>query len=273
MSTKQKQKPVATVGEALRGTFEDLQQLFNSYTHRVVCKCEAMTPIVGGVSATESGIRNFIKHQLGLEDPDEIDKAYQRICKEELGQRDLDTPGGELKEQLTYGINVIRRTSVGPWLGNWMIHANIKLAMSQLGVFQIKRGSKGNVAEGGVVRPHGISKLDNRPECVYLIGPDDKPAETYFDEFKGRVANAQGSKSIVHHSECAPPGTRFEYEFRFLGTKLSTDDVIQALSLAMNVGLGSTKALGSGKFRILDYELHLPERDVFKERRSSAKAR
>lgn len=236
-------------------TCDDLEKRYSEMTARVVCSCEAVTPLVGGQTATEPGLRAFIKHHLKIEDAAEAQKAYERILREEIGQRDLTPETGELKEQLTYGINVIRRTAIGAFLGNHMIHANIKTAMSRVGIFMDVRGTKGNVAEAGVVRPFGISKLDDRMECVYLIGPDGQPAQTYFDEFKGRVSSPKGSMSVMHHSECVPAGTRFEYEFAFLRGKLNDSDVIDALAMSMIAGIGSVKSLGFGKFKILSAEI------------------
>lgn len=235
----------------MRFTYEDLEKRYSEMTASVTCLCQAVTPFVGGVTASPAGVQAFIRHHLHIEDPAEAQKAYDRICKEEIGQRDIAPETGELKEQLTYGINVIRRTERGPYLGNWMIHANIKTAMSRLHMFSEMKGTKGNVAEGGIVTPSGISRMDDRPDCVYLMEAEGKPVQTYFEEFKGRVSSPKGSVSVIHHSECVPPGTLFEYEFRFLRGKLTDNDIQDCMALSMIVGIGSVKSLGNGKFRIL----------------------
>lgn len=239
----------------MRLTFEDFEKRYAEMTARVIVKCEAVTPIVGGVTASETGVRAFIKHHLGITDEVEAQSAYERILKEELGERDIAPDTGELKEQLTYGINVIRRTAIGPYLGNWMIHANIKTAMSRLKMFSEMKGTKGDVTEGGMVKPYGDSKRDERPDCVYLVAADGTPATTYFDEFKGRVASPKGSVSVIHHSECVPAGTQFDYEFSFLRGKLKDQDLVDTLALSMIVGFGSVKSLGNGKVRILEAEV------------------
>ena len=141
-----------------------------------------------------------------------------------------------------------------------MIHANLKQSASRLGIFVDVRGSKGNFAEAGRVLPIGISKLSESPSEIYLIAPDGGPAQTEWSEFKGRVSSPQGNKSIVHHTECAPPGTRFEFEFRFIRGPLKDGDIQDFLALAMIVGLGSVKSLGCGKWRILEAEILEPER-------------
>ncbi len=242
----------------MRYTYDQLQARYEEMTSKAVCLCDVSTPLVGGQSATEQALRDFIKYHLKIEDPKEAEATYQRIMKEEMGEREKDIGTGELAEKITYGINIIRRTNIGPYLGNWMIQACIKVAMSQLGMFVDMKGTKGKVSECGLVRPHGISKLDDRIDCVYLIEPQGNngiPATTYYDEFKGKVTGPSGSKSIMHHSEAVPPGTMFEFEFRYIQGKLREQDMIDALALAMTVGLGSTRSLGNGKWRILEVSI------------------
>ncbi len=239
----------------MRFTYEDLSQRYSQMTTRVLVNCEALTPLVGGLTASDSGIRAFIQHHLMITDPAEAEKTFLRIKAEELGEKPVPSETGELQEQLTYGINMIRHTELGPYLGNWMIHANLKTAMSRVDIFATLRGSKGNVTEGGIVYPTGISKRDDRPDCVYLMAPDGSPATTYFDEFKGRVQSPRGSVSVMHHSECVPAGTLFSYEFKFLRGKMTDNDIRDFLAISMIVGIGSVKSLGNGKFRILDADI------------------
>ncbi len=243
----------------MRFTYEDLANRYSDMTASVICECEAVTPLVGGMSASDNGIRAFVKHHLAIEDEAEAEKTFQRIKVEELGNKPVPTETGELQEQLTYGINVIRRTSIGPYLANHMIHANLKTAASRLGMFSEMKGSKGNMAEGGVVYPFGSSKRDDRPDCVYLVDAQGEPATTYFDEFKGRVQSPKGSVSVIHHSECVPSGTRFSYEFKFIMGKFKESDIKDFLALSMIVGIGSVKSLGNGKFRILSAEVVEPK--------------
>lgn len=243
----------------MRFTYEDLAARYSDMTASVICHCEAVTPLVGGVTASDSGIRAFIAHHLGITDEAEAEKTFQRIKAEELGEKPVPSETGELQEQLTYGINVIRRTAIGPYLGNWMIHANLKTAASRLGMFAEMRGSKGNMAEGGIVYPYGQSKRDDRPDCIYLVDAHGEPATTYFDEFKGRVQSPRGSTSIIHHSECVPAGTQFSYEFKFIMGKFKEADIKDFLSLSMIVGIGSVKSLGHGKFRILTADIVEPK--------------
>jgi hypothetical protein len=252
----------------MRFTYEDLEKRYSEMTASVICSCEAVTPLVGGITAGEPGVRAFIQHQLGITDPEEAQKTFERIMSEEMGERPVPSETGELQERLSYGINVIRRTNLGPYLANHMIHANLKTAMSRLGMFSEMKGTKGNVAEGGVVYPYGISKRDHRPDCVYLMAQDGMPASSYYEEFKGRVQSPRGSTSIIHHSECVPAGTRFEYEFKFIKGKLKESDIKDLLALSMIVGIGSVKSLGNGKFRILHAEIVEPQ----SERKKTEKA-
>lgn len=256
----------------MRFTYEDLAQRYADMTSSVICECEAVTPLVGGLTASDAGVRAFIKHHLGITDEVEAEKTFQRIKSEEMGEKPIPSESGELKEQLTYGINVIRRTELGPFLGNWMIHANLKTAASRLGIFSDMKGSKGNMAEGGIVMPAGISKRDDRPECIYLMAKDGTAATTYFDEFKGRVSSPKGSVSVIHHSECVPSGTLFSFEFKFLRGKMKDNDIRDFLALSMIVGIGSVKSLGNGKFRILSADVREPQEERTKPKKDSVEA-
>lgn len=243
----------------MKFTFDELNHRYEEITSKIICKCEAATLIAGGLSAKEDGLRGFVTHHLGLAG-DEAEQAVKRIMAEEIGEKPIPEAEGELVEKLTYGVNVIRRTPIGPYLGNWMIHACLKQSASRLGIFVDVRGSKGNFAEAGRVLPVGVSKLSDSPAEVYLVAPDGSPARTVWEEFKGRISSPQGNKSIVHHTECAPPGTRFDFEFRFIRGPLKDGDIQDFLALAMIVGLGSVKSLGCGKWRILEAEIVEPER-------------
>ncbi len=235
-----------------------LQQRYRDLTARVTAECSLSTELVGGIPGDEDGVRLFVTHHL-KKTGEEAEEAVKRILKEEIGERDVPYDAGtelpapaELKEKLSYGINVIRRDSNGPFLMAHMVKACIKAAASRLGLFASKRGSKGDVAEMGQVITMGISLLDvHRPHNIYLRNPEGTgPAVTTFQRFRGRVQSPQGSKSIVNDAETAAIGSRFEFEFRYLPTKLNKDDVVKIFSSAMVVGLGSAKAFERGKFDI-----------------------
>lgn len=235
---------------------EELENRYEKMTSSLVCSCSFATQLAGGQPASPEGVRAFVSHHLKLTST-EADEAVARILAEEIGAKPVPAPEGELDERLTYGINVIRRTEHGPFLGNWMVHACLKQAASRLKIFQEFRGSKGNFAEAGRVSAVGDSLVEpDRPDRIYLIAPDGGPAPTHFEEFKGRVQSPRGSVSVVHHSEVAPPRTRFEFEFRFLNGDLKDDDIKDFLALSMIVGLGSVKSLGCGKFLIESAEIN-----------------
>lgn len=247
-------------------TYDDLERRYQEMTARVVAQIVLKTPLVGGQPASENGVRMFVLNHLGLEG-EEAESAVTRILKEEIGEHSVDYEGGELKESLTYGISVIRRDAIGPWLGSWMPKACLKVAATSIRVFSDKLGSKRDVAELGRIEAHGISRLcPEHSERIYLIGPDDRPARTYFERFSGRVATPKGSKSIQHDSEVAPEGTRAEFEFRFGADRLTEDDVIDMFSCAMTIGLGSVKAEDRGKFKITKLDYFAPDRKMRREK-------
>lgn len=236
-------------------TFDELQTAYADKTTSVICKCEFQTSLAGGQPASPDGVEQYVKHHLGLEGA-EAEQAISRILQEEIGERPVPSENGELEERISYGINIIRRTKFGPYLGNWMIQACAKQAASRLGIFSEKRGTKGDLSEGGMVSAHGISLIEpDHSDRIYLSGPDGNPAVTSFQKFQGRVQTPRGSKSVVHDTEIAPPGTRFEFRFQFLGKRLNNDDIKDFLALAMVVGLGSCKSLGCGRFRIIEADI------------------
>jgi hypothetical protein len=232
-------------------SLDQLKGRYQRITASCIAECTLATECVGGVNADENGVRAFVTHHLGLVGS-EAESAVARIVSEELGERDAPSETGELKEKLSYGINMIRRDQHGPWLGSWMVKACLKAAASRLGLYAQKKGTKGDMAEMGQAQGYGISLLDpEAPYKIYLIDKNsDTPATTRFSEFKGRVSSPQGSKSIVNHNECVPEGSRFSFEYRFYDGKLTEDDVADIFASAMVIGLGSAKAFDRGKFSI-----------------------
>ncbi len=242
-----------------------LEQLQNRYTDMTAvlrCECIFATDIVGGLSASEEGIRAFVKHHLKIEDPEEAEKAVRRILKEEVGERDITPELGEIEEKQVYGVNVIRRRKHGPYLKDHMIKAGLKNAATRINLFKDNWGVKGGIAEAGRAMAIGVSLVEpDHPERIYLRDESgDGPAKTYFKEFSGNVSTGpKGKVSIIHHSECAIPGTRFAYELRFRPEKMTEDDLADLLAMSMVVGLGSVRSMENGKFRIVNCEIDIPK--------------
>jgi len=241
-------------------TATDLRGAYEEMSGSLHCECRLTTELVGGQPAGQEGVRRFVEHHLHIADPDQQQEAIDRILHTEMGQREITPEGGELKESESYGVNVIRSSEKGPWLGNWMIKANIKAAASRTGLFQSKRGTKGNFSEGGEAIAVGLSLLElEQPGHIYLIdAQSEHGAKTYFSRFQGKVSTPQGSNSIQHDSECVAPGTRFEFTFRFLPKSVTEEDLVKVMSLAQVIGLGSVKALERGRFTIDKMEVNLP---------------
>jgi hypothetical protein len=159
-----------------------------------------------------------------------------------------------LTEKRVYGVNCFRRTKIGPYLGDWMLKACSKQAASRLGIFTDMRGSKGDFSEAGRFSAWGVSLKDKaNPRQIYLKLSGD----TYFQEFMGRVSSPRGSVSIIHHSECVPSGSKFDFEWHFLSGKLKEADIADVLSMMMICGLGSVRSLEQGKFAIDNAEIRL----------------
>jgi len=233
--------------------FQDLRSIYDSMTSSIRCDCVVSTKLVGGLPADRKALTAFAEHHLKITDPIEREAAVNRILREEIGEKDVTPETGEIKEKTVYGVNVVRHDEHGrPFLGNWMVKACLKQAASRVGLFTETRGTKGNMSEAGSVSAIGQSLLDpEHPEIIYLINKDGSgPAKTYFEEFMGRVQSPQGPVSIIHHSECVEPGSRFSFEFQFLRGGLDEDAIEKTAAMAMICGLGSIRSLECGKFRI-----------------------
>lgn len=231
---------------------ESLNDVYEEMTGAVVCHCRFVTQLVGGQPAGDDDLRAFIAHHMRLEGP-AADNAFERIKAFEIGERDTTPDDGELKEEEVYAVKVLRRTSLGPWLGDWMVKAMTKAAASRTNLFIKHHGLKGDVAEGGRVRAIGMSLQEpGAPERIYIRNPGNTgyPPSRYV-KFMGRVGTPQGSRSIVHHSEIVDPGAEFEFELRFLPTRINLGELKQLVALMGNIGLGSVKAMECGKFEIL----------------------
>ena len=253
--------------------FEELEKRYEQFTASVHCQCVFVTELVGGLPADREGLRQFALHHLKITNKQELEKAVDRMLAEEIGEREATPEGGEIQERISYAVNQLRRTAKGPYLGHWMVQACLKQAASRLHIFEQFRGTKGNLAEGGRVEAAGISLLDrDHPELIYLRNPKGNgSAETYFFKFHGSPNSPKGRVSIVHDSECAAPGTQFEFDYRFLLGELQPEDLKDILALAMIVGLGSCKALGRGKFRIEQCEISLPDRAIKRRKEKKEK--
>lgn len=239
-------------------TFElsKLNEKYNEITRRARAYCVSTREIVGGMSADKAGIEAFVEHQMHIAPgSSEFTDAVKRILSDELGEHDTTRETGELDEKLTYGICVLRRSEIGPWLGDWMIHACLKAAASRVGLLTSKRGSKGAITEMGRVLAIGSSLDPEHPERVYLVDQGGNPVKTSWKKLKGRVQSPTGSRSIVSDRECAPVGTCFSFEFSWYNDKITDDDMLKVFSAAMNIGIGSGKSFDLGKFNVEKLEI------------------
>ena len=232
-------------------SFQELRHVYEGLTACATAQCTFTTPLVGGISPDEKGVDDFVKYQLRLEGK-EAEQAAKRVASQELAYNSNNDPKvaeGELEETLTYGVRVIRKDERGPWLGNWMIHACLKVAASRVQLFTKNRGSKGDFIELGEVTSTLFSEGDEF-QRVYLTNGNGHPATTEFRQFKGRVNLPSGSTSIVEDREIILPGARFAFAFRYKPTKIKNEEIVKVFAASMVIGLGSSKSFGNGKFRV-----------------------
>jgi len=102
-------------------TYEDLTARYEELTAFVRCECVMATELVGGQPADEGGVRQFVTHHLKLTG-DEAEKAVHRIMHEEV--ESVRPPEGEIPEGRIYGLRAVRRTELGPYIGDWMVGRN-----------------------------------------------------------------------------------------------------------------------------------------------------
>jgi hypothetical protein len=235
--------------------YEELQTAYEDRTSAIRVEAIFSTEMVGGQPAGQEGVEQYVKHHLHLEG-DEAAKAVKRILHEEI--ENVAPEEGELPEGKLYGLRALRRTASGPYIGDWMIKANLKNSASRLDIFKSLKGTKGNFAEAGRCRAWSYSLVEpQNPHLIFLRNSTDAPAHCFHKEFMGRVQTPSGPVSIVHQAECIEAGSRFAYEFRFPKGKLKEDDMRDVLAMSMIVGLGSARSLERGKFRIEKAEIEL----------------
>lgn len=220
-------------------------------------KLRFISEYVGGQPASEDGVRAFAEHHLHLTGQS-LDDAVKRILGEEVQQKSGGTD--EVDEKESYGLNVIRRTADGhAYVGTWQVRAMLKAAASRLGIFAKKVGSKGDMSEGMIVAPDGDSELGTHQQIV-LVKDGAPLAERTYRKFMGSVGTAKGRMSIVHDSEVAPVGSEISVRVEWPSAKISADDMATIWALGQRVGLGSVKALESGRFEIVSMEIIEPEK-------------
>jgi len=237
----------------------DIDRVYNDMTAKVRVRLRFISPYCGGQPAADDGIAAFITYQMKLEPGTKAwDGAFARIKKEEIGEFDVTTEGGERDEVSTYGINIVRRDATGPYLCVHQIKACLKQAASRAELFVKKRGSKGDLAEVSRVRPYGKSSRGHT-QRVYFLDEDGDPinadSEREFDKIHGRVSTPKGQKSIVVDTEFLPEGTQAEFTFQLPLVKLTGDDILKILAYAQECGLGSARSMERGKFIVDEAEI------------------
>jgi len=220
----------------------------------VTAQCELVRELVGGLPAGREGVELFVKHHLHLEGK-AAEEAVNRILEEEMVEKDVTPEEGEVKEKESYGVSVIRSDEHGPFIGDWMVKANLKVAASRIGLFKEKRGTKGDFAEFARVQAVGNS-LNGKPWAIHLYDKNGKPAKTKFETLRGRVHTPQGPKSIVHDCQIVEAGAMFSFEFRIpKDSKAKEGDLVKTFAVAQQVGVGSARSLERGKYKILELQI------------------
>jgi hypothetical protein len=232
----------------------DLEEAYSGLTIVVKADCEFVRELVGGLPAGRDGVELFVKYHLKLEGS-AAEEAVNRILDEEVGEKDVTPEEGEVKEKESYGVSIIRSDKVGPFIGDWMVKANLKVAASRIGLFKTKHGTKGDFAEFARVRAIGNS-LNGKPWAIHLHDKEGKSVATKFETLRGRVQTPAGPKSIVHDCQIVEPGALFSFEWRIpKDSKATEEDIVKTFAVAQQVGLGSARSLERGKYKILKLDI------------------
>ena len=236
---------------------QELDAMLAEHRQSMTIKARFLRPLAGGQPASDDGLRAFIKHHLGIApDAPEFEAAFQRIRKEEIGERSTTPETGEVQTEEVYAVNVIRKSEHGSFLLEHQLKALIKQAASRLGLFQVKGkvGAKGDIAELGTITATGESlQNQDRPWEIYLR-KNGAAAATHFVPISGSVGTPQGKKSIQHHTEVAEEGAEFSFQIAWPKKRLTMDDMKLILAAATQIGVGSCLSLGYGRFEVVDLQ-------------------
>ena len=187
----------------------------------------------------------------------EFNSCLERIKTAEAGIN-TTPPEGEVEEESSYSVSIIRRHNDWRWIAEHQIKALLKQAASRVGIFVAKKGSKGDIAEMTAIKASGASVCD--PEAWWKIGlydlseAEEKPATSEFICTKGQVSGASGKRSIVTYAECVRNGY-LSFDICWPPNKIKEKEMITILAAASQIGLGSELSLGNGKFEIVSAEI------------------
>jgi len=252
-----------------RYTQADLDQLLGRIRSKAIFVIRFLLPLLGTQPATDRGLESYIQYHLGI-DPQrgtddkptnpEFIATVNRIKTEEIGERDVTPEGGEVEEKKVYGINVVRKSALGPFLLAHMVKAALKQSASRAGFFEKKKGSKGDMAETGEVFAEGASLLNKaRPWEIYLC-KNGGPAKTYFETERGSVNTPQGKKSIQYEAEHVEEGAEASFSFHWPARKLTEADMATVAAVATAAALGGARSLSHGKYEMVSLTIESPEK-------------
>lgn len=248
---------------------KSLSDVYNNLTSSIRVEARFTTRFFGGLPASDEGLRGFIRYQMGIKDPEEIEKQVARIRLEESGVS-VTPELGEIPEERVYGVTSLLRDEQGRvYIASRQLKANLEQCATRLGIFAKHKGQgiKGNFAEGGSVRGWGASLDAARPDHIYVVSP-----KTGFQNLMGSISTPMGKKSIIRTAEYIESGATFSYEFRFLPvTKLEESEIVNILALSQVVGLGAARGLEYGKMEITGYDVSLRVANIAAKEKTAKK--
>ena len=165
----------------------------------------------------------------------------------------------DLDEELEKRTVGFKKDETGIYIGAYQIEAMLSQSASLLEITVKKRGSKQTIREGMVVK--GMNEKNEYTGAkVYLMPYKTEPdgLETH----AGNVTTAQGNRSILKKLEYVENATaRFNMIFlkNRIGddgrsSKILVDDVKKSLRHGQELGLGSHRRYGGGRFKVLNFK-------------------
>jgi len=126
--------------------------------------------------------------------------------------------------------------------------SHMKDALSRLNVFVSKRGSKNIVHFGMIIRPDKLRFYDNDGNII------KEPSG--YTEAIAHITGPQGRRSALKRNDHIDAGCSMNFHI-FIAKphgKLSKDDLENALSLGQEMGFGTNRTMGYGRYTVTKFE-------------------
>lgn len=213
--------------------------------HRWKVKIRILERMDGGVPKDKSMIKKWVEAKTGF-----ADEQSQKLAEEHLP--DIEA----LTEAESKGLwTGFKKDSTGHYIESRQIKAMFRECFVVCGITGTKRGSR-------QILQHGFEiKGPNAGSKVYMEDVETGSMEVEIeDEEKAiHVNTQQGPRSALKRVDFVTQAT-LDFEIWVLITDpratnhIGEEEIVEALNLAQENGLGANRSQGSGKFEVLEFE-------------------